>query len=281
MTLLQAIILGIVQGLTEFLPVSSSGHLAITQYLLGVPEDRVFFLTVMLHIGTLFSVMAVYWNDLWHMLTEFIWMCRDLINGKGANLANEYRRLAVLIIVGSIPTGIMGILFKDIFASFYTSNLVIGVSLLITGSLLWFAEKSQRNRTDTLKPLERMTVKNALAVGIFQGFAITPGISRSGSTIAGALFQGINKETATRYSFLLSFPAILAATLMETRDAVAYGLGDVTIPILITGIATSFVAGVFAIRTLINFIKKERLYYFSFYTWTVGLIVVMISLITR
>jgi undecaprenyl-diphosphatase len=275
MTVLQAIILGIVQGLTEFLPVSSSGHLAITQLLLRIPEDRIFFLTVMLHVGTLFSVMVVYWTDLTHIVIEFIKMCADLINKKSAGLENEYRRLGVFIIVGTIPTGIMGLLLKDVFAAFYTSRLVIGFSLIITGSLLWFAERSQRMKTSELKPLSRMSWKNALTVGVFQGFAITPGISRSGSTIAGALLQGINKETATRFSFLLSFPAILAATLLETKEAMAYGMGDVTFPALMAGIAASFVAGIFAIRSLINLIKKERLFYFAFYTWAAGTAVIL------
>ena len=279
MTLLQAIILGIVQGLTEFLPVSSSGHLAITQFILGVPEDRIFFLTVMLHVGTLFSVLVVYWIDLKNIVIEFFKMCMDLIQKKGPGLQNEYRRLALLIIVGTIPTGIMGLLLKDIFSAFYTSQLVIGFSLLITGSLLWFAEKSQHKKLTDLKPLSKMTWKNAFAVGVFQGFAITPGISRSGATIAGALFQGINKETATRYSFLLSFPAILAATLLETRDAVSYGMGSVTVPILTVGIIASFLAGVVAIKALINLIKKEKLYYFSFYTWTVGCGVILYALL--
>ncbi len=279
MTIIQAIILGIVQGLTEFLPVSSSGHLAITQFILQTPEESVFFLTVMLHVGTLFSVMVVYWKDMVNIVIEMILMCRDLLSKKDAGLDNEYRRLGVFIIVGTIPTGLMGLLLKDVFSAFYTSTLVIGVSLIITGSLLWFSEKSQQSAAHKLKPLSRMTWKNAFIVGVFQGFAITPGISRSGSTIAGALFQGINKETATRYSFLLSFPAILAATLLEAKDAFVYGMGDVTMIPLLIGILASFLAGVFAIRSLIRLIKRERLYYFSFYTWTVGAGVVITSLL--
>lgn len=279
MNLLQVIMLGIVQGLTEFLPVSSSGHLAVTQMLLGVPEDRIFFLTVMLHVGTLFSVIVVYWNDLLNIVLEFFRMLSDLGRGKGPGLDNEYRRLGLFIIVGTIPTGLMGLLLKDVFASFYTSRLIIGFSLLITGSLLWFAEHGNRKSTSSLKTLGAMTWKNAFLVGVFQGFAITPGISRSGSTIAGALFQGINKETATRFSFLLSFPAITAATLLESKDVMTYGMGDVTLPLLLAGIAASFLAGTFAIRSLINLIKKEKLFYFSYYTWTVGTIVIITSLL--
>jgi len=279
--IIQAIILGIVQGLTEFLPVSSSGHLAVTQMLLKVPEDRIFFLTVMLHMGTLISVIVVYWNDLVNIFIEFFRMCADISKKKGAGLENEYRRLGVFIIVGTIPTGIMGLLLKDIFTSFYTSRLIIGISLIITGCLLWFAERSQQQSSTQLKPIDKMTWKNAFLVGVFQGFAITPGISRSGSTIAGALFQGINKETATRFSFLLSFPAITAATLLEAKDIAEYGMGDVTVPILLAGITASFLAGIFAIRTLINLIKKERLYFFSYYTWIAGTAVIISWFINR
>lgn len=280
MTVFQAIILGIVQGLTEFLPVSSSGHLAITQFLLNIPDDRVFFLTVMLHVGTLFSVLVVYWDDLKNIVIEFIRLCIDLLTGKGCNLSNEYRRLAVFIIAGTIPTGLMGILLKDVFSGFYTSRLVIGGALIITGSLLWFSERASQKGASPRKGLKEMTWKNAFTVGVFQGFAITPGISRSGSTIAGALFQGIDKETATRYSFLLSFPAILAATLLETAEASQHGMGDVTFFPLMVGILASFLAGVFAIRSLISLIRKEKLYYFSFYTWTIGAGTILVTLLS-
>ncbi len=269
MTLFQAIVLGIVQGITEFLPVSSSGHLALTQFLLGVPEDRVFFLTVMLHIGTLFSVLVVYWSDLVNICIEFFKMCADALKGKGLGLENEYRKLAFLIIIGTIPTGIMGLLLRDIFANVYTSQRVIGIALIATGTLLWTSERSQMFQ-DNKRELPEMTWKNAVVVGIFQGLAITPGMSRSGATISGALFQGINKHTATRYSFLLSFPIIALATMLEVVEAMEVGTGDLTLSMLMVGIITSFLAGVFAIRALIRMIAQGRLYYFSFYTWALG-----------
>ncbi|RQD71524.1 MAG: undecaprenyl-diphosphatase UppP [Tindallia sp. MSAO_Bac2] len=269
MTLFQAIVLGIVQGITEFLPVSSSGHLALTQFLLGVPEDRIFFLTVMLHIGTLFSVLVVYWSDLVNIVIAFFRMCGDVMKGKGMGLDNEYRKLAFLIIIGTIPTGIMGLLLRDIFSEVYTSQRVIGIALIVTGTLLWLSERSLKFQNNQ-KELPQMTWKNAVAVGIFQGLAITPGMSRSGATISGALFQGINKHTATRYSFLLSFPIIGLATMLEVVEAMEVGTGDVSLSMLLVGIITSFLAGVFAIRTLIRMIAQGKLYYFSFYTWTLG-----------
>lgn len=276
MSLLEAIILGIVQGVTEFLPVSSSGHLALTQFLLGTPEDQIFFLSVMLHIGTIFSVLVVYWTDLYNIALEFIKMCWDGIRGKGLGLDNLYRKLGLLIIVGSIPTALMGILLKDIFSEVYTSQRVIGFALLVTGTLLWTSERTQKFKGNT-KSLREMSWLNAIVVGIFQGLAITPGISRAGATISGALFQGINRETATRYSFLLSFPVILGASLFEARDAMTYGTGDVTLAMLLVGILTSFVAGVFAIRTLIRMISQGKLYYFSYYTWTLGTGAIILS----
>ncbi len=276
MSLLEAVILGIVQGITEFLPVSSSGHLALTQFFLGTPEDQIFFLTVMLHIGTIFSVLVVYWTDLYNITLEFFKMCWDGIRGKGLGLENIYRKLGLLIIVGSIPTALMGILLKDIFSEVYTSQRVIGFALLVTGTLLWTSERMQKFQSNK-KALKEMSWLNALVIGAFQGLAITPGMSRSGATISGALFQGINKETATRYSFLLSFPVIVGATLLESRDALTYGTGDVSLAMLLVGIFTSFVAGVFAIRTLIRMISKGNLYYFSYYTWTLGTGAIILS----
>ncbi len=276
MSIFEAIILGIVQGITEFLPVSSSGHLALTQFLLGTPEDQIFFLTVMLHIGTVFSVLVVYWTDLYNITLEFVKMCWDVLRGKGPGLDNIYRKLGLLIIVGSLPTGVMGVLLKDIFSEVYTSQRVIGFALLITGTLLWTSERNQKFQSNK-RPLSRMTWFNAAIIGVFQGLSITPGMSRSGATISGALFQGIQKEAATRYSFLLSFPVIVGATLLETREAFTHGIGEVSLSMLLLGIFTSFVAGVFAIRTLIRMISKGKLYYFSYYTWTLGTGAIILS----
>ena len=279
MSIIEAIILGVVQGVTEFLPVSSSGHLALTQFLMGTPDDQIFFLTVMLHIGTLFSVLVVYWTDLYQMTLEFFKMCWDIIRGKGLGLDNIYRKLALLIIVGSIPTALMGILLKDIFSEVYTSQRVIGFALLITGTLLWTSENLtifKKNR----KGIKEMSWLNAVIVGVFQGLAITPGMSRSGSTISGALFQGINKEAATRYSFLLSFPVIAGASLLEAREAMEYGMGDVSLNMLLLGIFVSFLSGVFAIRTLIRMISRGKLYYFSYYTWTLGILAIVLSFLS-
>lgn len=272
---MKSIILGIVQGLTEFLPVSSSGHLAITQGLLGVPEDRMLFLAVMLHFGTLISIFFVYHEDIFLICKEFILMVIEALRGRGIRAHNQHRKLGLLIIVATIPTGLMGIFLGDIFEGFFTSHIIIGISLIITGTLLWTAEKIHTGK----KNIHNMRWFDAVLVGIFQGLAITPGISRSGSTIVGSLFRGFNKELATKFSFLIAIPSILGATLLETKDAFTYGLGDISLGIILAGVLASFLSGVFAIKALINFIKKEKLYYFSFYTWTIGSIIVVLSLL--
>ena len=276
MTIIKAIILGVVQGLTEFLPVSSSGHLAVAQHLLKVPEERILFLTVLLHFGTLLSIFFIYSKDIMMITIEFLKMFFELIRGKGFRVNNEYRKLGIMIIIATIPTGLMGVFFKDLFSSFYSSTLIIGFALLITGTLLWFAEKVNSGKRN----INHMKWYDAAIVGIFQGLAITPGLSRSGSTIVGSLFRGFNKELATKFSFLISIPTILGATIFEVKDALELGLGDFTLGILLAGILSAFLAGVIAIRALINFIKKEKLYYFSFYTWTIGTIVIVYSLLT-
>jgi len=275
MTIIKAIILGIIQGLTEFLPVSSSGHLAVTQQLLNVPDDKILFFTIMLHLGSLLAVFAVYAKDIGMIIVEFLRLFGEVITGKGFKINNEHRRLGIYIIIATIPTGLMGIIFGDVFASFYSSTLIIGISLMITGTLLWVAEKSNSGKRN----IKDMNTFDALVVGVFQGLAITPGISRSGSTIVGSLFRGFNKELATKFSFLISIPAILGATVFEVKDVLEVGMGDLTIGILIAGILSALISGLFAIRVLINFIKKEKLYYFSFYTWTIGAVVILTSIL--
>ncbi|SKC91572.1 undecaprenyl-diphosphatase UppP [Maledivibacter halophilus] len=274
MNIVKAIILGIVQGLTEFLPVSSSGHLAITQSLLNVPEDKVVFLTVMLHFGTLISVFFIYFYDIFKIVVEFFKLFGEFITGRGFKLNNQYRKLGIFIIVSSIPTGVMGVFFKDIFASFFTSQLVVGLALIITGILLWLAERMHRGQ----KSVNQMKWWDAAVVGTFQGLAITPGISRSGSTIVGSLLLGFNKELATKFSFLISIPAILGATVFQVKDVMAVGLGDFSLGIILAGVLSAFFAGLLAIKSLISFIKREKLYYFSYYTWIIGTIIVLITL---
>ncbi len=203
MTYFQAIILGLAQGLSEFLPISSSGHLALLQYFFDVSADNVLPFAVLLHLGTLVSVFIVYWKDIVELVKELGAVIKDIFTGKGLRInANPTRRLGFMIIVATIPTAIIGLLFNDAFAALYLSLVSIGIGLLITGTILMIAEKMGKSN----KSVKEMKFRNAVFVGIMQGIAICPGISRSGSTLFGGLISGLNKEFAVKFAFLISIP---------------------------------------------------------------------------
>ena len=197
MTYLESVILGLVQGLAEFLPISSSGHLALLQQFFGIEEDKVLVFAVLLHVGTLISVFIVYWRDIWELIIELGLTIRDLCTGRGLRLKERpVRKLGVMIIVGTIPTGIMGICFNDFFNSLYNSVIPIGIGLIITGFMLVIAERiGHANRG-----IEQMNYRNALFIGFVQGIAITPGISRSGSTLFGSLLCNLDRRFAVKFS---------------------------------------------------------------------------------
>ena len=267
LTIFEGIILGLIQGLAEFLPISSSGHLAILQHFFGIEEDKVLVFAVLLHIGTLFSLLVVYYKDLWELIKELIAAIRDIASGKGLRVeANETRRLGYMIIVATIPTGIIGMLFSDLFESMYTSMAAIGVCLLITGLLLWIAEKLKQ----TGKDIKSMKFRDAFLVGLFQCIAIAPGVSRSGSTIFGSLFTGLNRPLAVKFAFLISIPAILGAALVEAPEAFASGMDPSSITAVLIGVLVAAVSGVVAIKTMIRVVSGKKLYIFSYYTWIVG-----------
>ncbi|QIB26138.1 undecaprenyl-diphosphatase UppP [Caloranaerobacter azorensis] len=275
MSLLKAIFLGIFQGITEFLPISSSGHLVLLQKLFNIDEGNLFF-TVMLHFGTLISIFIVYFKDIVNIISEFIGFIIDLLKNKKVVINNEYRKLGIMIIIGSIPTALMGILLEDIFESFYNTTIIIGLALIFTGILLWAAEKIKSGK----KSIYKMTVKDALIIGTFQGMAITPGLSRSGSTIVGGLFMGLSKKNATRFSFLLALPATFGASLLElSKTLTTNSLSGVSFLMVIVGIISSCITGIFAIKFLIKILEKGKLYYFSYYVWFLGLIVILFELI--
>ena len=271
MTLIQAIILGIFQGITEFLPISSSGHLVILQHFFGITEGNLFF-TEMLHFGTLISIFIVYFNDIINIIVEFFKMIGDGIKNKKFRIKNGYQKLGLLIIVGSIPTAIIGILFEDFFENLYSSSLLpIGIAFMITGLFLWIANKKPYEN----KNVKRMSFLDSIIIGIFQGIAIIPGISRSGSTIVAGLLRGLDRGLATEFSFLLALPAIFGAGLLGVVDVVKTGSEIAFTTPLLVGVLLSTVVGVFAIKFLISILKKDKLYYFSYYLWIVGLITIV------
>ncbi|WP_018250190.1 undecaprenyl-diphosphatase UppP [Orenia marismortui] len=253
MDLIKVIILGIVQGITEFLPVSSSGHLVIFQHFLNVNEGLT--LDVFLHFGTLLAVVVVYWDDILGMIT----------------LKEEYRKLTYYVILGSIPAGIIGILFEDIFEQLFNTVKVVGFTLLVTGLLLWLSDRI----TNEKRYLKDMKLSDSMVVGFAQAFAIIPGISRSGSTIVAGLFKGLDRKLAAKYSFLLSVPVIGGATLLQVKDLMTVGLANNTITQLVLGTVASAIAGYFSIKLLLKLVNKEKLSVFAYYCWFLGLIIIL------
>ncbi|HHW60371.1 MAG TPA: undecaprenyl-diphosphate phosphatase [Syntrophomonadaceae bacterium] len=252
MTSLQAIFLGIVQGLTEFLPVSSSGHLVIFQHVFGIEEGPLTF-DILVHLGTLVAVIIAFWDDV------------------VAILRKPFSRMTYLIIIGCIPAALMGFYLEPLFTKAFESLLVVGIGLLITGFILKISDTVSR-RTIVFKELEETTTWNALFIGLLQGIAIIPGISRSGSTIAGGLLAGLDREWAARYSFLLSIPVILGAGLVHIKRLVETGIESAMILPYIIGPITACIFGYIAIRVVMTLVKDGRLVYFSYYCWTVGLL---------
>lgn len=270
MTLFQSIILGIFQGISEFLPISSSGHLVILQHFFGIKEGNLFF-TEMLHFGTLISIVIVYFNDIINIIVEFFKMLGDGIKNKKFKITNDYQKLALLIIIGSIPTAIIGLLFEDFFEKLYSSSLLpIGIAFLVTGFLLWIANKKPKET----KKVKEMTILDSLIVGTFQGIAIIPGISRSGSTIVAGLFRGFDRSLATEFSFLLALPATFGAGLLGIMDVIKTGSKTTVDAPLIIGILLSTIVGILAIKFLIKVLKKNKLHYFSYYLWIIGCITI-------
>ncbi len=251
--LIKTILLGIIQGLTEFLPISSSGHLVIMQKLLGFEHNQLT-ISIFLHFGTLIPVAIIFWSDI-----------KDILLFK-----KEKRHLTWLILVGIIPTGLMGIYLEDFFTKLYSSVIITGFMLIITGFLLYFAEKYSTAR----KKISDFKYFNALLVGVFQGMAIIPGISRSGSTIVASLIQNLKREEAARFSFLLSLPVIFGASLLEFIDVYKMGLNEINWIPVIAGVISAAIAGYFAIKFLLRVLKTGSLVMFSYYCWIIGFVVI-------
>jgi len=274
LSLIQAIILGVFQGVAEFLPISSSGHLALLQHLFNIKEGNLFF-AEMLHFGTLISIVIVYFNDIVKIIVDMLKLLGDLIRRRKIKKLTTHQKLGLLIITGSIPTAIIGLTLEDYFESLYTSILPIGIALIFTGFLLWIAEK----RAFDNRNINDMTILDSIFIGTLQGIAIIPGISRSGSTIVAGLFRGLDKSFATEYSFLLALPATFGAFLLGIRQVVKEGTGMMINFPLVVGVILSAVVGVISIKLLVKLIKRNKLYYFSYYLWIVGALTIVSQII--
>lgn len=243
----EAIILGIVQGLTEFLPISSSGHLVLLQQGFGL-EEGVLSMDVLLHFGTLVAVVAVFWRELWRIL------------------AHPWSKLARLLLIGTLPTALMGLVFQDTFERMFATGATLGVEFVITGIVLWMAEIGPSGQ----KKEREMGYREAMIIGSLQGAAILPALSRSGLTIVGALWQGLEREFAARFSFLLSVPAILGATLLQVKDLWEGGGGLHIGPPELAGMLAAALSGYAAIRFMVKRIVEHSLKPFAIYVWILG-----------
>ena len=276
MTYFEATILGLVQGLAEFLPISSSGHLALLQNWFGIDETKVLLFTVLLHVGTLLSVFIMYGKDIWELLVELGLTIKDLCTGKGLKMEERpVRKLGVMIIVATVPTAIIGFLFNDFFDSLYTSVIPIGAGLIITGFLLVFAEK----KGESTRGIKEMNLRNAIFIGTVQGIAICPGISRSGSTLFGSLLCNLDRKFAVKFVFLISIPSILGSAILEAPAAIEAGISISQLGPVLWGMLVAAVSGVAAIKSMIKIVSDKKLSIFSYYVWILGLIVVIYGIV--
>lgn len=266
MTIIQAFILGIVQGITEFLPISSSGHLVLTPYVLNwqIPEEQAFFFNVLVQIGTLVGVIVYFWSDLWGilkvMLTSF-W--------KPAEYSRKEFRLGLYLIVATIPAVVFGFLFKDKVEAAFSSPIFTLWALVLTAVLLIVSELVGK-RT---RKMDSLGWQDALVIGLFQVMALFPGVSRSGATITGGMFRDIDRPTAARFSFLMSVPVMLGAGAVSLLDlADIPNLGSFLLPMAV-GFVTAGVVGYVSIYWLLRYLTRHPLYYFSIYLFIITALV--------
>ncbi|MDR2397848.1 MAG: undecaprenyl-diphosphate phosphatase [Spirochaetaceae bacterium] len=253
MRIFEAIILGAIQGLTEFLPVSSSGHLVLLQKIFHITEPTLLFDTVV-HVGTLGAVFIVLWRDI------------------GDILHHPFQRLTGLLIVATAPTVLIALLFKDLVEAAFTSGAFLGFAFLCTGALLFLAQKWSKHPGIT-KTDRTMQWKDALIIGVFQGVAIVPGVSRSGSTLFAALTRRLDRNFAARFSFLLSIPAILGALVLQVPEVLENPSGGVSVVNLLAGALSAGVVGFFSIRGMLKVVRTGSLWGFTLYVILLGTLI--------
>lgn len=274
MTYLSSFLLGLVQGLAEFLPVSSSGHLSIAQNLLGLNTEIPEFFDVLLHLGTLVAVFVAYWRDICDMVAELIHGVGDLVHGTTPRQVPPARRLILLIIVGTLPLFILLPIHKQVQA--LSNNMVfIGAALVVTGFLLFACDLVRKGK----KTERTATIADVLVVGLGQAIATLPGISRSGMTITTGCFMGFERKFAVRFSFLLSIPAVLGANILSLKDALDAGIIWAEVPMYVVGVVTAAVVGYACIRLLRLVAEKGRFGAFAYYCWAVGLLTLLLNAI--
>ncbi len=264
MSVWEAILLGLVQGLTEFLPISSSGHLVLGKHLLGLevsPADSLTF-DIFVHFGTVLSILTVYWREVANILQETFGALGSPGQLKASYAEKDGFRTALHIGITLIPTGIVYVLFKDSLEAAFQEPRLVSAMLIVTGILLLLT-LVRRNPSGEMNPLK------ALVVGVAQGFAMIPGISRSGSTICAALYQNVKPSSAAHFSFLMLLPVVLGATLLKSFEIAEMGFSLGFLPLFL-GTLVAYVSGVAAIKLVLDFIRRGALHYFAFYCFAVG-----------
>ncbi|MEW6356142.1 MAG: undecaprenyl-diphosphate phosphatase [Planctomycetota bacterium] len=273
MEILKTIFLAVVQGLTEFLPVSSSGHLVLFGRALHV-EAPGLFLDLALHVGTVLAVMVVYRQEIWEIVRDFL-----ALFFRRNWRENPNARFAVAIVVGSVPTAIIGLAFEHVIQRMFERLDVVGAGLIVTAAALWLTKFSKAKEGGA----GRVGVLQAVLIGVAQGIAVIPGVSRSGATISCGLLLGVDRETAARFSFLLSIPAILGAAVWEASWAAAQEASgaarDVAWLPLLIGIMVSFAVGYLALKLLLRFVKRGKLHVFAYYCLPAGLLALALCIV--
>ena len=281
MTLIQSVFLGIVQGVTEFLPVSSSGHLAILRNLFGIQTDGGLLFDVMLHLGTVIAICAVFWKDILRMAGETARMISDIcknssifIHNKKEKdairykriLHNNYRRFVVMVLCATIPTAVIGYTARDLVNMAYDSLLMPGIGLIMTAVLLIIADASESGK----KIPKDISFTSAFMIGIAQGISTLPGLSRSGATIAASLISGYDRRFAVKYSFIMAIPAILGAVILELAQPGSSNVSLTQFFIYLIGAAVAGVVGFFCIKKMLKIVRRKKFSGFAIYCLIVG-----------
>lgn len=273
MSIFQAIFLGILQGVTEFLPVSSSGHLVLFSHLFHVQEPSLVF-EIMVHVGTLLAVLVAFRAELVELVKAFLKVFRNPKEAKNLVQNDAGCRLLYAIVLGTIPAVGAALFLKEQIEQLFTSSLFVGFMLIVTGTILYVAE---RHGTEG-KKLARLSALDALIIGCGQAVAILPGISRSGTTISTGVFRGLDRESAARFSFLLAIPVILGALVFSIRDVFS-GTVMISVGTLMIGLVAAAVTGYLSINFFLKLVKQGKLVWFSYYTWFVGALVIVLHVL--
>ena len=276
MNIFEAIMQGIIQGLTEFLPVSSSGHLSLYQHFTGNSGEGALLFSAVLHLGTLFAVFTAFLKTIWELIIELGFMIKDIFTGKFKWKEMNPPRRAIIMMIISLLMLIPFYIFKDFFEGVSEDSDIIveGICFLYTATILFLSDRCVKGN----KKFGDITVKNAVTVGAFQGVALLPGVSRSGSTISGGLFCGFERETAVQYSFILGIPAILGGCLLQVKDAVDQKAMDIEPLNFAVGFIVSAIVGICAIKMVNWLVKSDKFKIFAVYTLILGVVVIGIGI---